>query len=118
MGRRYSLSRTSTRTSREDAREHMRQRAELSRLVHGIDKDVLELFYGLDAVSFERMADTYGHLFGPAAEQYMREARATWQAGRTGVSGKNAARLMLVVPHFITDVQREALLAKLRPLTR
>lgn len=96
--------------------EHIRQRDELSRLVHGIDKEVLDIFFRFDSAVIGRLAIMYRQLFGATAELYMLETLPVWRVGKTTVSGRNAARLLMVVPLFLNDQQREALTGRLRGL--
>ncbi len=94
--------------------QHIRQRDELSRLVHGIDVEVLAIFFRFDSAVLDRLSTQYRQLFGEKAESYLRETLPAWRTGKTTVSGRNAARLLIVVPLFLNDQQRDALTARLR----
>ena len=114
MARRGYPARRAQGTPNEDAVEHMRQRRELSRLVQGIDNDVLDIFFRMDSATFTRLAITYEQLFGADEANYMRRTLPAWRSGATGVSGRNAARLLIAVPLFLSDTQRATLLTKMR----
>ena len=84
-------------------RDAQRGKSEAEReLYEGIDDDIEELFFNLDARSIELMFRHYERDHGRTAHDYAVKTYREWKGGRVRVSGKVADRLVAIVPHYIT----------------
>jgi len=78
----------------------------------GIDADIAELFFSLDARNIELMFKHYERDHGRSAHEYAVKTYREWKAGTVRVSGKVADRLVAIVPHYISFDQKYQLLEK------
>jgi len=81
-------------------------------LYEGIDDDIADLFFNLDARSIELMFKHYERDHGRSAHEYAVKTYRKWKAGVVRLSGKVADRLVAIVPHYITFDEKYELLEK------
>jgi hypothetical protein len=94
-------------------RDAERGKSETEReLYEGIDGDIAELFFNLDARNIELMFKHYERDHGHSAHEYAVKTYREWRAGKVRVSGKVADRLVAIVPHYIPFDQKYQLLEK------
>ena len=95
------------------AQRHTSERAHLSHLVRGIDKDIEELFLNLPSFKLESIFLRYGRLH-PGKEAYARRTYSDWKSGKVRMSGIIAERLLNLVPRTLDVATRFELIKKLR----
>jgi hypothetical protein len=109
MGRRYHY-----RYNYSRARQHISERAQLTQLFGGIDREIEQLFLNLDSRSRDILLRWYGQQFGPQAEKYARTTYPKWKSGAVRLSGQTAQRLLELIPPLLPLERRFELVRKLR----
>jgi hypothetical protein len=97
-----------SRYRRESARDA------LSRYVGEIDKDVLEIFYGLSARQLDLVLEWYGSRHGADKARYARSSYPQWKSGSKKMSGEIVGRMLDVVPPALDFQTRVELLRRIR----
>jgi hypothetical protein len=86
----------------------------LSGAVGGIDREIEQIFLGLDETRMEALLEEYGQLHGSSAKSYAKRAIPEWRSRSVAMSGKVARRLVDLVPRFASHEERFRLVKALR----
>jgi len=89
------------------------RRAEVSRLYRGIDDDVREFFFALDAFTLKLVFNVYEREFGGGARRYAEATFAKWRSGNVQMGGEISERLIGIVPEFLGFQQKYDLIEEL-----
>jgi hypothetical protein len=98
--------------------QHVSERAVLSSIAGGIDKDIEEIFLNLPPHKLEVVLAKYGREHGSAALSYALKTYPSWKAGGVQMSGRVAERLLNLVPAVLDSNKRFELVKKLREAHR
>lgn len=109
---RYGLSGRTGRAP-EAAIRHIQEYEQLSRRLGPIVSDVRQAFFDLPASSRNRLFDMYTALHGTVPGEYARATFEQWRNGQRRMSGQTAARLLDLVPKFLSVGQRYEIVRKL-----
>jgi hypothetical protein len=93
---------------------HSSERARVTSLFGGIDKDVEIVFFSLPSFELEALFREYGFKYGLGAESYARNIFPKWKSGVVKLSGQTAERLIELLPPRLNKEQRYELIRKLR----
>ena len=95
------------------ANRHMREAAEFSSRMGGLDNTVKTCFYKLSAEKRRAVFDLYGERYGAGAKTYAQKAWQLWKTNRRTMSGMVAKRLFDCVPPFMSEREKYSLAEKL-----
>lgn len=98
--------------------QHVSERAQLSAISGGIDKDIERIFLSLPSHKLESVLTRYGREHGSSALSYARNTYHKWKSGSVQMSGKVAERLLNLVPTVLDSNSRFELVKKLREAHR
>jgi ribosomal protein L22 len=98
--------------------QNVSERAQLSAIAGGIDKDIERIFLSLPSYKLESVFTRYGHEHGSSALSYARNTYPKWKSGSVQMSGKVAERLLNLVPIVLDSDSRFELVKKLREAHR
>lgn len=87
--------------------------SELTSILGDAVYDIRRTFLELNGPAMQRLLAVYGHQHGESAAQYARNTLPKWQRGAVTLSGQTMARLVELVPPFLTAAARLALLEKI-----
>lgn len=93
---------------------HLSQRAQLSAVMGGFDRDVLDKFYSLTPGQLERLFNIYSDVYGEGPADYARKTFPDWRSGATRPSAQTINRLLDNLPHVLNFDGKCDLLGKLR----
>ena len=77
--------------------QNVSERAQLSAIAGGIDKDIERIFLNLPSYKLESVFSRYGREHGSSALTYARNTYQKWKSGSVQMSGKVAERLLNLV---------------------
>lgn len=95
-------------------RYHGSQRAALTAMFAGFDKDVLDEFYKLNPGQLSSLFGNYERKYGRWAASYARKTYHGWKSGSTRPSAKTVGRLLESLPEVLDFESKCELLRKLR----
>jgi hypothetical protein len=98
--------------------QHISERAVLSHIAGGIDKDIERIFLNLPPNKLKSVLTRYGRAHGDAALSYALKTYPSWKAGGVQMSGRVAERLLNLVPAVLDSDTRFDLVKKLREAHR
>lgn len=87
--------------------------AQISATYKGIDKDVRQFFFALDAFTLKRVFNAYEMAYGEGRRKYAERTYRHWQSGKVEMSGEISERLLAILPRFLSFDQKYQLVAKL-----
>lgn len=79
--------------------------------------DIKAVFLGLAPERISTLLDDYAVVYGIGARRYAKSAYAKWQTGAVMMSGQTVARLLELLPRYMTPDEKLALLKALRAQT-
>jgi hypothetical protein len=95
------------------ALRHIAEYHDLQARLGPIVGDVRIAFFGLSPSDLTQLFEIYETQYGSNAGNYARATFDKWRTGATHMSGQTAARLLNLVPHFLTFAQRYQMVSKL-----
>lgn len=93
---------------------HLSKRAQLSAVMGGFDRDVLEQFYSLTPDQLDRLFNIYSEIYGQGPAEYACKTFSNWRSGVTRPSAQTINRLLDNLPHVLNFDGKCDLLGKLR----
>ena len=101
------------RTARHTPPYHIREAAEFSSRMGGLDETVKAWFFALPKEKRKAVFDRYGALYGQDAKAYAQNAWRLWKSSRRAMSGLVAKRLFDCLPPLMPEREKYALAARL-----
>ena len=102
----------------EERRDLLEERRELSRRVFGLDNEILQQVFRLDALKRETLFKHYETKYGWSAYDYARTVWDDWKNGTRGVSAEVATRFITLAPKVLSNDARYDVVAKMYDKTK
>ena len=93
-----------------DARRHIRERRQLTEITAGLDGLVIDKFLALDDLRRDSLLLTYRTHFGESEASWAIKALPKWRTKPKNISGVVGARLLYLLPVFLTEEEQSSLL--------